>query len=57
MDTILNYKEDDLVLDIVEGIHDPGIFKAIVLAGGPGSGNQKLVVVEVQVQLLAFYLF
>ena len=39
MDTILNYKEEDLVLDIQEGIHDPGIFKAIVLAGGPGSGK------------------
>ena len=37
MDTILNYKEDDLVLD--EGVNDPGIFKAIVLAGGPGSGK------------------
>ena len=42
MDTILNYKEDDLVLDIVEGIHDPGIFKAIVLAGGPGSGKSRI---------------
>ena len=36
MDTILNYKEDDLVL---EGINDPGIFKAVILAGGPGSGK------------------
>jgi len=34
---ILNYKEDDLVLD--EGVNDPGIFKAIILAGGPGSGK------------------
>jgi|TARA_B110000263_G_scaffold213262_1_gene197139 predicted kinase len=34
---ILNYKEETLVLD--EGINDPGIFKAIVLAGGPGSGK------------------
>jgi predicted kinase len=33
---ILNYKEDDLVL---EGVNDPGIFKAIILAGGPGSGK------------------
>tara|TARA_Y100000356_G_C11253966_1_gene288884 strand:+ start:1145 stop:1888 length:744 start_codon:yes stop_codon:yes gene_type:complete len=39
MDTILNYKEEDLVLDIDEGVNDPGIFKAIVLAGGPGSGK------------------
>ena len=34
---ILNYKEEDLVLD--EGVNDPGIFKAIILAGGPGSGK------------------
>ena len=34
---ILNYKEDDLVLD--EGVNDPGTFKAIILAGGPGSGK------------------
>ena len=37
MDTILNYKEDTLELE--EGIHDPAIFKGIVLAGGPGSGK------------------
>ena len=42
MDTILNYKEEDLVLDISEGIHDPGIFKAIILAGGPGSGKSRV---------------
>ena len=35
----LKYKEDDLVLDIDEGVNDPGIFKAIILAGGPGSGK------------------
>ena len=34
---ILNYKEEDLVLD--EGVNDPGIFKAFFLAGGPGSGK------------------
>ena len=34
---ILNYKEEDLVLD--EGVNDPGIFKAIILSGGPGSGK------------------
>ena len=34
---ILNYKEETLVLD--EGVNDPGIFKAIILAGGPGSGK------------------
>ena len=37
---ILNYKEETLVLD--EGINDPGIFKAIVLAGGPGSGKSYI---------------
>lgn len=37
---ILNYKEDDLVLD--EGVNDPGIFKAIILAGGPGSGKSHI---------------
>ena len=42
MDTILNYKEEDLVLDINEGINDPGIFKAIILAGGPGSGKSRI---------------
>ena len=39
MESILNYKEEDLELDLDEGIHDPGIFKAVVLAGGPGSGK------------------
>ena len=34
---ILNYKEETLVLD--EGVNDPGIFKAVILAGGPGSGK------------------
>ena len=37
---ILNYKEEDLVLD--EGVNDPGIFKAIILAGGPGSGKSHV---------------
>ena len=37
---ILNYKEETLVLD--EGINDPGIFKAIILAGGPGSGKTNV---------------
>ena len=39
MESILNYKEEDLVLDLDEGVNDPGIFKAVVLAGGPGSGK------------------
>ena len=37
MDTILNYEEETLELE--EGIHDPSIFKGIILAGGPGSGK------------------
>jgi len=37
---ILNYKEETLVLD--EGVNDPGIFKAIILAGGPGSGKSYI---------------
>jgi len=36
---ILKYKEDDLDLGLDEGVNDPGIFKAIILAGGPGSGK------------------
>ena len=40
MDTILNYREETLVLD--EGVNDPGIFKAIILAGGPGSGKSYI---------------
>jgi len=39
MESILNYKEEDLVLDLDEGVNDPGLFKAIILAGGPGSGK------------------
>lgn len=34
---ILNYREETLELE--EGINDPSIFKAIILAGGPGSGK------------------
>ena len=36
---LIKYKEDDLVLELDEGVNDPGIFKAIILAGGPGSGK------------------
>ena len=27
---------------IIEGMYDPGIFKAFWLAGGPGSGKSKV---------------
>lgn len=30
---------DELLLDLNEGVYDPNIFKAIFLAGGPGSGK------------------
>jgi len=36
---LIKYKEDDLTLDINEGVNDSGIFKAVILAGGPGSGK------------------
>jgi len=36
---LINYREEDLVLDLDEGVNDPGIFKAIILSGGPGSGK------------------
>jgi dephospho-CoA kinase len=35
-----NLKED---VDIQEGLNDPGIFKAIFLAGGPGSGKDYIL--------------
>lgn len=27
---------------VIEGVHDPGILKAVFLAGGPGSGKSKV---------------
>jgi len=33
----------DLGLELIEGINDPGIFKAVFLAGGPGSGKSFMV--------------
>lgn len=39
MESILNYQEEELELEITEGVNDSGIFKAIVMAGGPGSGK------------------
>ena len=34
---------DDADLNLEEGINDPGIFKAVFLAGGPGSGKSFIV--------------
>lgn len=39
---LIKYKEEDLVLELDEGVNDPGIFKAIILAGGPGSGKSHV---------------
>ena len=33
---------DELILDLNEGVYDPNIFKAIFLAGGPGSGKSYI---------------
>ena len=33
---------DELLLDLNEGVYDPNIFKAIFLAGGPGSGKSYI---------------
>jgi hypothetical protein len=30
-------------LELDEGVNDPGIFKAVFLAGGPGSGKSFIV--------------
>ena len=38
--TLPNYMMEDL---IQEGVYDPGIFKAVFLAGGPGSGKSTVV--------------
>ena len=35
------FENDDF--DLLEGINDPGIFKAVFLAGGPGSGKSFMV--------------
>ncbi len=35
-----------------EGVHDPGIFKVVFTAGGPGSGNPLLLVKQDWVSLV-----
>lgn len=37
---MLNFKD---FLDLCEGVNDPSIFKAVFLAGGPGSGKSFIV--------------
>ena len=39
MESVINYQEEELELEITEGVNDSGIFKAIIMAGGPGSGK------------------
>ena len=36
-------RKEDLEIDLEEGVNDPGIFKAVFLAGGPGSGKSFMV--------------
>ena len=38
--TLPQYMQEDL---ITEGVYDPGIFKAVFLMGGPGSGKSSVV--------------
>ena len=39
-ETLPNYMIEDL---ITEGVYDPGVFKAVFLSGGPGSGKSTVV--------------
>ena len=39
MESVINYQEEELELEITEGVNDSGIFKAIIMDGGPGSGK------------------
>ena len=47
-----NFKEH---FDIMEGVNDPSIFKAVFLAGGPGSGK-SFVIGKTALQALGFRL-
>ena len=47
-----NFKEH---IELMEGVNDPSIFKAIFLAGGPGSGK-SFVVGKTALQALGFRL-
>jgi len=38
--TLPHYMNEDLIM---EGVYDPGIFKAVFLMGGPGSGKSEVV--------------
>jgi len=43
MDVSSRIRNEDVEIDLEEGVNDPGIFKAVFLAGGPGSGKSFMV--------------
>lgn len=43
MDVSSRIRKEDVEIDLEEGVNDPGIFKAVFLAGGPGSGKSFMV--------------
>ena len=43
LDGVINFLDYLMVDKLEEGVYDPGIFKAIFLAGGPGSGKSFIV--------------
>ena len=40
-----NYLKREIAQVIEEGVNDPAIFKAVFLAGGPGSGKSFIVAI------------
>jgi len=52
MNSVDNFKQH---FDLMEGVNDPSIFKAVFLAGGPGSGK-SFVVGKTALQALGFRL-
>lgn len=52
MNSVDNFKEH---FDLMEGVNDPSIFKAVFLAGGPGSGK-SFVIGKTALQALGFRL-
>jgi len=49
------YKDNEIVHELTEGVNDPSIFKAVFLAGGPGSGK-SFVAGKTALQALGFKL-
>jgi len=52
MNSVDNFKQH---FDLMEGVNDPSIFKAVFLAGGPGSGK-SFVIGKTALQALGFRL-